>query len=85
VINVQEWAETPSPSRGGAAAAASDPKRAKPALVDAFSNPGVFFQWSVVRRATQSLDVGAPLLRFQTPLLGTATWPRWSSRGCWRQ
>jgi hypothetical protein len=62
-----------------------DPKRAKPAPVDAFSNPGVLFQWSVVRRATQSLDVGAPLLRFQTPLLGTSTRPRRSSRRCWRQ
>jgi hypothetical protein len=62
-----------------------DPKRAKPALVDAFSNPGVLFQWSVVRRAAQSLDVGTPLLRFQTPLLGTATRPSRSSRRCWRQ
>jgi len=37
-------------------------------------------RWSVVRWPTQSLDVGAPLLRFQAPLLGTATRTRRSSR-----
>ena len=54
-------------------------------MAPAFSHAGALFQRSVVRRATQSLDVGAPLLRVQTPLLGTATRPRRSSRRCWRQ
>jgi hypothetical protein len=38
-----------------------------------------------VRRAPQPLDVGAVLLSFQTPLLGTATWPRRSPGWCWWQ
>ncbi len=55
-------------------------RRSRSSSSTASSRPGVPPRRSVVRWATQSLDLGAPLLRFQAPFLGTATRPRPSSR-----